>query len=492
MVNEPETTTLQHYVGVLWRRRVALVVPILVLVVAGYVSAHRQQPVYQASSQVLLNHQDQVATSIVGVQTPIADPGRYAATQTDVAWTPPVARRVLAAVGDRSRTPKDLLDHTSIYPDADVLVFTVSGRDPVETVRLAGAWARVFTAYRRTLDTRELSRTLDRLDARIAGLRGKTGADARIAAALAAKAEDVQLLEALRRSNVYVVQTPSRDDADKVAPRPLRTTAIAAAVGILLGLVLALLLEGLDSRVRSAPELEDALSLPLLGRMPVGDDRALGEAALTLWARLGGALGTIAVAGGADAGGVAEVAAELARASARAGRRVVLVDADFRSAPLDRVFDLGAEGTAAVAAGGAEPEETLRRVSLDGVGGDLHVMGVGTKPEDPGALATSPALAAALQTLRAHADDVIVVVPPIAAVGDALVLAPSADATLLVLPSSGIRRADLQSLVRMTAGWPTRVPGFVLADRPGKASLARRRRVAEPAGVADQTAEPVR
>jgi capsular polysaccharide biosynthesis protein len=494
-VNEPETTTLQHYVGVLWRRRVALLLPIVVLAVAGYVSAHEQSPVYRASSQVLLNHQDQVATSIVGVQTPVQDPGRYAVTQTLIAWTPAVAQRVLTAVGEPHGNVKNLLDHTSVYSNADVLVFSVKEDSAATTVRLAGAWARAYTDYRRQLDTRELSKTLAQLDARLAELRGSGGAEERLAATLAAKAQDVQLLEALRRSNVYVVRTPALDDADQIAPRPVRTTAVATAVGILVGLVLALLLEGLDTRVRSASELEEALALPFLGRLPLRDGSAFREAALALWARLelrdGGASRLLLVAGGATGAGVGEVAAELARASARANRRAVLVDADLRSAPLDRIFDLDeTAGTAAIAAGETD-EAATRLVSPGGLGAQLRVIGVGRKPDDPGALAVAPALAAWLQTLRSDADDVIVVVPPVAAVGDALVLAPVAAATLLVLPGGGIPRRDLHTLVRATSDWPTRLTGFVLVDRPTRRA-ARRLRLAPPARVPDQTAESVR
>jgi capsular polysaccharide biosynthesis protein len=494
-VSEPETTTLQHYVGVLWRRRVALLLPIVVLAVAGYLSAHHQQPLYRASSQVLLNHQDQVATSIVGVQTPVEDPSRYAATQAMVAQTPAVARRVLAAVGEPNGNVKQLLDHTYVYPTADVLVFAVREHDAAATVRLAGAWAQAYTAYRRQLDTRELSKTLAQLDDRLAGLRGAGGGDGRLAATLAAKAQDVQLLEALRRSNVYVVQSPSLDDADRIAPRPLKTTAVATAVGILVGLVLALLLEGLDSRVRPASELEEALAAPFLGRLPLRDGSALREAALAVWARLElrdrSASRLLLAAGGATDAGVAEVAAELARASARAGRSAVLVDADLRSAPLDRIFDLDPAGGTAAIASGATDEAATRLVTPGGLGGQLRVVGVGGRPDDPGALATSPALAAWLQTLRSDADDVIVVVPPIAAVGDALVLAPVAGATLLVLPGGGIARRDLQTLVRATADWPTRLTGFVLVDRPTR-SAVRRVRPVPPARVPDQTAESVR
>src|ERR1051325_11717686 len=117
LVTDLETSTLQHYLGVLWRRRWFVVVPLVLLPVVVYVSSARKPKVYRASASVLLNHQDQVASGVIGVQSPVQDPSRYAVTQTQVAWTPRVARRVLDAAGFQRRTTKSLLDHTGIYPN---------------------------------------------------------------------------------------------------------------------------------------------------------------------------------------------------------------------------------------------------------------------------------------------------------------------------------------------------------------------------------------
>jgi len=492
-VSEPETSTLRHYVDVLWRRRWFLLVPLVGLPIAAYVAESRQRPVYEVSAQVLLNHQDQVATSLVGVQTPVEDPGRYAQTQTLVATTPTLVRRVLAAAGEPRRSVTDFLNHSDVYSNSDVLVLSVRGNDAAQTIRLAGAYAREFAAYRRMLDTRDLAQTLAQLESRIAKLRREGGSASALAASLSAKAQDVRLLEALRRSNVYVIRTPSSDDADRIAPRPLRTTAMAAAVGLMLGVVAAFLAEALDARVRSALELEEALGLPLLGRVRLrGGAAGENDTVLALRTRLDRVLSpgpgrTLMLGGAAEDGGAAGVAAELARAFARAGRRVSVVDLDLRRSALTRLLGLAARpGVSTVMAGDATLEDALAAVPLGaGAAGELRALPAGAPPHRPGELAASAEAAALLKDVRGRSDDLFVAVPPLLVVGDAASLAPAGDALVLAVPSRGVRRPDLHELRRTLADWPVPLLGFVLTTgderRPWSALRGDRRE--EPAGT---------
>src|SRR5262249_16351747 len=157
----------------------------------------------------------------------------------------------------------------------------------------------------------------------------------------------------------YVIRTPGAGDADRVAPRPLRTTALAAVVGLLVGLVAAFLVDALDTRVRSSDELEERLGVPLLGGLP--EPRGGGHGAQRLAAPAEGgeadaflALRTRVALANLDLGarsllvaspkrreGAATVAANLAAAIARAGRHVVLVDLDLRESPVTQLLSFG-------------------------------------------------------------------------------------------------------------------------------------------------------
>ena len=56
--------------------------------------------------------------------------------------------------------------------------------------------------------------------------------------------------------------------AVQTQPKPLRNGALAAMLGLLLGVGLVFLRDALNTRVRTAAELESHLGLPQLGRVP--------------------------------------------------------------------------------------------------------------------------------------------------------------------------------------------------------------------------------
>jgi capsular exopolysaccharide synthesis family protein len=498
LVTDLETSTLQHYLGVLWRRRWFVVVPLVLLPVVVYASSARKPKVYRASASVLLNHQDQVASGVIGVQSPVDDPNRYAVTQTQVAWTPRVARQVLDAAGFPRRTTKNLLDHTGIYPIADTIVFAVRDHDPAVAARLASTYARVYVAYRRQLDTSELAETLTELQQRIAGLGPNGGASKQLYASLESKAEEIRVLEALRRSNVSLLTTPSLDDVELIAPLPAKNTSLALPAGLIIGIVLAFLAEALDTRVRSAEELEAGMGLPLLGRVPPqtnGGTPALAllgaegtgesEAFLTLRTRL--ALANLdlqgrvlLVASVCDGEGGAPVAGNLALALARAGSRVALVELDLRNPELGRLFgvDEARPGFTSVALRESTLDEALTPVALDPDGpaaqaGRLELLTSGPLPPRPADFAGSAVAAQVLKELRERSDLILVHAPPLLSVGDAAALGPGVDALVLVSRLGVVRRSMVRDLRRALSSWPAATLGLVVVEPRGS---GRRRR----------------
>ena len=56
-------------------------------------------------------------------------------------------------------------------------------------------------------------------------------------------------------------------DARQIQPTPLRTALLGALLGLMLGIALAFFVDLLDTRLRRSEEIEEALGLPLLGRL---------------------------------------------------------------------------------------------------------------------------------------------------------------------------------------------------------------------------------
>ncbi len=134
---------------------------------------------------------------------------------------------------------------------------------------------------------------------------------------------------------------------------------IAIVIGTLLGLGLAVLLERLDNKIRDRRRAEQVFGVPVIAEIPSFTrkerdqlihvrphvDTRLAEAYRTLRTSVallfedaGRQLGTIVVTSSVAAEGKSTIAANLALAFAEGGRRVVLVNADFRRPRLGRDF----------------------------------------------------------------------------------------------------------------------------------------------------------
>jgi capsular polysaccharide biosynthesis protein len=475
-VSEPDPSILRYYLGIVWRWRWLLVAPVVALGVLALTSSLRQAPLYATSSGVLLNHQDQIAASVSGVQTPPEDAGRYAVTQSLVAQSPVLARRVLAAVGRPGAPVKSLLDKTSIAPDADVLQFFVNGRNPAAITRLANVYAREFVRYRRELDTQELEATLASLGSRLQKLTRSGQQHSTLYAQLAARQEQVRLIEALRRSNVYVIRTASRDEAEQLAPRPVRNLSLGLAGGLLIGLLLVAIANAFDRRVHDVRELEEALGAPLLARTPAGhgsepaaSDEAVRLAALLVRAARSAEARTVLVAS-ASGEEQAALTSRLAEAMAALEGDVLVVDADLRTRSLTRRFGLDASpGLSDLVAQRGSSSAAVHEVAV--TGGRLRLVPAGGNVARPGALIASEAAGQVLRDLSTQSKWTLIASAPLASAPEAPTLASAVDAVVLLVPT-GIQRRTVGELRRILVLANSVTLGFILlAAAPGRRSV---------------------
>jgi capsular polysaccharide biosynthesis protein len=480
-VTEPDHSILKYYLGIVWRWKWLLVASVVLLVVIVLAGALRQAQVWENSSGVLLNHQDQVAASVSGVQTPPEDAGRYAVTQTLVAQSPVLARRVLDAVGRHTETPQWLYSHTSVSSNADVLQFHVHGDSADEVTRLANVYAHQFTQYRRELDTKELETTLASLGSRLDRLTSSGQQTSALYAQLAARQEQVRLIEALRRSNVYVIRTSAPDQAEQIAPRPKKDVALAVGAGLVLGLLLVAIANAFDRRVHDVRELEEALGAPLLARTPNRhdtDDDATAEAV-----RLAALIGRSASAADARAilvapaiGDEPEILSRLAEGLAAVRGSALLVDADLRGRSLTRLYGLDeAPGLAELAARSVAPAAVAYDVPV--ATGTLRVVPAGSEVPQPAAVAASDVVARALTELSAGSHVTLVGAASLAFAPEGAILASAVDGVVLLI-GAGIDRRTVGELHRVLQVASSVTLGFVLlADIRRRPSTTRRDRV---------------
>jgi succinoglycan biosynthesis transport protein ExoP len=385
-------------------------------------------------------------------------------------------------VPDAGLTELQLLQASSVTArqNADLLNFTVTASTPELAARLATAYAQAYTAYRHELDTTSLQRARRDVDTRIASLRANKRGNSSLAAKLVETEQQLQTLETLQTSNATVVKLAGL--APQVSPRPWRDGILGLVFGTLIGLGLALLIEALDTRVRSGEEVAERLGVPLLGRLPepprklrernglVMLEEPYGqhaEAFRTLrtnieLSNLEHEAKVIAVASALPSEGKSTTAANLAVAVARGGQRVALVELDLRKPILASFFGGRARpGLVDVAVGRVTLDQALIPINVTtfvdeaDVAGNaqpqLDVLIAGRTPPNPGEFVSSRRLANILAELRRSYDVVLVDTPPMLSVGDTLALTSQLDALMLVSNLSLTKRGELHELRRILA-----------------------------------------
>ncbi|GAA4207883.1 polysaccharide biosynthesis tyrosine autokinase [Actinocatenispora rupis] len=312
---------------------------------------------------------------------------------------------------------------------------------------------------------------------RIAQQRAQAVAEAYVSYRTTRQRADLATAKKANLKGVTVVPAPSPaliDDANlptkPASPNHLTDLAVAAVIGLALGLGIALVRDRRDDRVRSGADLAARAGARLLGQIPayrpvgvVGPSRA-ADAYRAVRARLSRVIATerarTLLVTSASQHATGATAANLAAGLARTGTRTLLVG------PAEP-FGLPAEPSLGdVLAGTAEVGEAVRHTGIDG----LTLLPSGGYGDDD-ALLDAASLAQVMHELCWRSDLVVLDAPPLPAGPDAELLAAHADLALLVARSRRTHRRQVRQAVdRLTAaGVP--LAGCVL-DHVGRSRRA--------------------
>ena len=239
-----------------------------------------------------------------------------------------------------------------------------------------------------------------------------------------------------------------------VAPNLLTYLGMGIVLSSMIGFGLAFLIDWSDQSFRNPQEISTALRSPVIGKVPnireAKKSRARGATLTTLHRSNSVAseafrairTATVFAANRSDAkvflltspspgDGKSTVSANLAVSLAQMGKRVILVDGDFRRPRVHQLFDTDmAPGAMNFIDGEIPIEDAIRPLeSLPA----LSLMTVGKYPKNPGELVSSARFEDILLKLRREFDFVLIDSPPVLPVADACGMAGFADGVLMVL-----------------------------------------------------------
>ena len=240
-------------------------------------------------------------------------------------------------------------------------------------------------------------------------------------------------------------------------PNTRRNVVLGGLAGLPLGVLLALAMAFLDTRVRSERNLPLPRDGVVLGRVPRGPRRAHREPlspetpvtepyaqirTSLQYIRAARTLHAFVVTSSTRHEGASRVALGTAAALAQDGTRVLLIEADLRSPASATGLD-GSAGLTTVLVGDATLEETVQAWGASG----LDVLSPGPLPPNPAQLVGSAAMRELLATARTRYDLVVIDAPPVLAHPDAVVLTRATDGAVLVVGAGRVRRNRVSSAI---------------------------------------------
>jgi capsular exopolysaccharide synthesis family protein len=261
--------------------------------------------------------------------------------------------------------------------------------------------------------------------------------------------------------------------------------ALAGLLGLMAGAAVVFLLEFLDESLKTPIDVENKLGLPLLGSIPLLPDAAamalaardprsgFSEAYHSVrsalqFARVGGTPRTLLVTSAQPGEGKSTSALAIARAFARMGKSVLLIDGDLRNPSLHRM--LGANnrsGFSSVLAGASLSEAVQPTDQMH-----LSLLSSGPRPPSPADLLSSPALRDFLDRMSETIDLVVIDGPPVMGLADATILGNAVEGVLFISGAGVVRRgAALRAIERLKASGADIVGGVLSRFDSKKANL---------------------
>ncbi|MDD4899914.1 MAG: polysaccharide biosynthesis tyrosine autokinase [Candidatus Omnitrophica bacterium] len=271
------------------------------------------------------------------------------------------------------------------------------------------------------------------------------------------RAKETSVSEELQTSNIRIVD-PAEVPKQPLGPNKPRNIISAAILGLLGGFCIAILLEYIDSTIKTSEDVELYVKLPFLGYVPsfkkeVSSDRSadlicysqqattIAEAFRSIRTSIifsspeDRPLKVILVTSTFPEEGKTTNSINLAIVFAQKNEQVVIVEGDMRKHRIAKSFDLdNKEGLSSYLTGTATLERVIKKTPIP----NLYLIPSGPTPPNPAELLTSVKTKELFEGLKIKFDRIIVDAPPVMTVADASILANMCEGVVEIIRAGRI------------------------------------------------------
>ncbi len=369
----------------------------------------------------------------------------------------------------------------------DVIALALEDTDAQNAALLVNTYAEKYIEMRREQAlgqlqeaTVEIQAAIESLQAQVDSLpRGDPNADplAEQLASFKANLDQLRVDIALTSGDASIINAADVPQTP-IEPRPARNAALAAIVGLLLGIGAAFFVDYLDDRVRTEDDLASLTDEPVLAVVPTDhppDSRpiALSQPADSAveayrglrtnlqFRGLDEILRVVQVTSSLPGEGKTTTVANLAVVLAQAGHRVAVVDADLRRPQIHETFGVAQSPGLTDLLLGAAPREIVNHVPISD-GYRISVYCSGVAPSNPSEMLGGRRMRQLLTDMGGHYDFVIVDSAPVLPVTDSVALANAVDGVLVVVHAGEVDRGNVNESVERLQRVSAPLLGFVL------------------------------
>jgi receptor protein-tyrosine kinase len=284
-----------------------------------------------------------------------------------------------------------------------------------------------------------------------------------------------------------VVEQHASLPTNPVIPKTTRNVTIGLALGLLLGIGLAVLRDRLDNTIKDQQIVEQITGAGVVANIPLDkkrkkdpaitfavDNTPIAEAFRELRTNLqflevDDPPRVLVVTSSLPGEGKSTTAINIALALAEAEHNVVLVDGDMRRPKLHEYLNaIGSVGFSTVISGRATLREVLQKTRFPG----LTVLTSGAIPPNPSELLGSLATKKVLSEMRSDFDYVIVDSSPLLPVTDAAILAAEGDGVFVIARFGETKREQLTHAVGNLRNVDARILGALFTMTPARGNAS--------------------